>query len=158
MKQCQNCGNPMPSTAIGWYCPKCSAIISENNEKQRLKDIEIKRGQDERLIEKGYNPAAVDAFFKIGMWHIFGSPLFILFTIPKISSEHYWYWIIGIWEAIYWGNLWFAEIGIYNKSKSKNASGFSDSDVIAIRIINNIFGLYFILIVLYYGYEWFVKK
>lgn len=157
MKQCQYCGNPMPSTAIGFYCPKCSDIISENNEKQRLKDQEIKKEQDLRLIEKGYNPDVVDAFFKISMWHIFGSPIFILCTIPNISSEQYWYWIIGIWEAIYWGNLWFAEIGVYNKSNLKYDSGFSKSDVIALKIINYIFGIYVLLIAIYYCYMWYIK-
>ncbi len=157
MKQCQNCGNSMPVTAIGWYCPKCTSIISENNEKQRIKDIKIKKEQDLELIEKGYDPDIVDAFFRIGMWHIFGTPLFVLFTIPVISSIDYWYWIIGIWEVFYWGNLWLANLSVYSKSNTKCASGFSENDVIAYKITNRIFTIYCIIIAIYYVYVWFIK-
>lgn len=150
MKQCQHCGNPKPITTTGIYCPKCQDLINIKNNK-------IKKGQDEKFIKMGLNPNLVDASINNIIWHLIGTPIIILITIPVISSAQYWYWIVGIWELIFLVNLWFGEANIYNDSKEKYESGLTESERIAFVLINRLFIAYIIFISVYYGYVWFIK-
>jgi hypothetical protein len=146
MKQCQHCGNNLPVSVTGIYCPKCQDLLYEK-----------KKQQDQELIKKGYDPALVDAQFNNTLFHVFGAPIIILLTIPKISSTENWYWIVGIYEAVFFVNLWLGSANIYNKSKEKYSSGLNESERIAFVISNYIFITYIVSIIIYYGYNWFIK-
>lgn len=150
MRQCQHCGNLKPITTTGIYCPKCQDLID-------VKNKEIKKSQDEKFVKMGLNPNLVDKANNNLFWHLLGTPIFILITLPIISSTQYWYWIVGIWELVFFINLWFGEANIYHKSTEKDESGLTESSRIAFGIINILFIAYIIFIIVYYGYVWFIK-
>lgn len=150
MNQCQNCGNALPSSTAGIYCPKCKVLIDAQNAK-------IKKKQDEKFIKMGVNPELVDGFITNTFWHLIGTPILILFTIPVISSSDNWYWIVGIWEAIFLLNYWLGSANFYHAATEKYESGLTESERIAFVLINRLFTAYIIVIAAYYGYIWFVK-
>jgi hypothetical protein len=150
MSQCQHCGNLKPASTTSIYCPKCQVLINAENAK-------IKKEQDEKFIKMGVNPDLVDGFITNTFWHLIGTPILILFTIPVISSSENWYWIVGGWEVTFLLNYWLGSANVYHSATEKYETGLTESERIAFVLINRIFTAYIIFIVTYYGYIWFVK-
>lgn len=166
-KNCQGCGNPLPASALLFYCERCESRRDRERKVREKQSEERNEKLVEGLLSKGVeDPEGWILMNNIDFAVLTLSPIFFVFTWPFGRVEWlFWcwnqffpdldfYWYVIFVLALLYG-VWFllvvaSDKGLFGDANPNTSIGFSKSHIIGLLIRWAILAIYSIIIVFHY--------